>query len=207
MIDKKKALVAGGIGIVVGLGIFSGFLLLKTRNKEALQKSESEQLDINTVRQKLLPWDDPAGFTFEYPEGLTIDKHDEDQENYAHVEMTNPDHPGRLIVWAKDTTSADVAAWVRTEKTFKNGNVLDTTLGGQPAKKVLVTSPAPMLVTGTIFDELLFFIESSGEDREYWSTIHETIADSFAFTPLEDESTTLGGGAEDVVVDEEEVVE
>ena len=58
-----------------------------------------------------------AGFSFSYPEGLTVDKHDEDQENYAHIEMTLKDTLGNVIVWAKDAPASDLAAWIK-KKTF-----------------------------------------------------------------------------------------
>jgi hypothetical protein len=47
---------------------------------------------------------------------VTVDKHDEDQENYAHIEMTHKDQPGTIIIWAKDTTAVDGAGWVKKEK-------------------------------------------------------------------------------------------
>ena len=101
-------------------------------------------------------WTDPAGFTFQYPKDVTIDKHDEDTENYAHVEMTHKDHPGNLIVWAKDTKAADVNAWVKTEKQFGGATVSEATLGGKPAKTVSVESPKKVF-TGTISDELFIY--------------------------------------------------
>ncbi|MBI5619617.1 hypothetical protein HY950_01530, partial [Candidatus Gottesmanbacteria bacterium] len=75
------------------------------------------------AREEVATWTDPAGFTFQYPKALAADKHEEDQDNYAHVELTSKDHPGSIIVWAKDTTATDVNAWVKTEKLFAGATV------------------------------------------------------------------------------------
>lgn len=190
-----------GAGVVGG----GGYLWMKKSREAAPPTTQQEQ-----TQAKLLEWKDPAGFAFQYPEGVAINKHDEDKENYAHVEMTHPANPGRLIVWGKDTTAADVAAWVKTEKTFRDASIVDTTLGSKPAKKILLATPIKKVIVGAIFDELLWFIEVEPGEGEYWQKTLDTIAGSFKFTPLPGESSGGGGDTsieEDVMVDEEEVIE
>lgn len=196
---KKPVAIAIGIGLLIGI---SGFTLYVVTKKSEAPAQTTEKVETSV---KLLEWKDPAGFTFQYPEGVTIDKHDEDQQNYAHVEMTNSQNPGRLIVWGKDTTAADVAAWVKTEKSFRDASVVDTTLGGEPAKKILLTTPTNKIIIGTIFDEILWYIEVEPGEGDYWQKTLDTIAGSFKFTPLVGESDS--SGYEEVAVDEEEVVE
>lgn len=191
---KKPIVIAIVIGFL-GLGITGGYLWTKRKPQKILQVSPEE------VQAKLLDWKDPNGFSFQYPEGVVIDKHDEDKQNYAHIEMTNPQNPGSLIVWAKDTTAADVTAWVKTEKTFTNASIVDTTLGGKPAKKIFLSGKN--VTVGTIFDGIVWYIEA-GED-EYWQRTLDTIARSFTFTPLPGESG--GSSYEEVAVDEEEFIE
>ncbi len=162
--------------------------------------------------ESLLTWNDPAGFTFQYPQGLTVDKHDEDTQNYAHIEFTHKDHQGNVIVWGKDTIAKDAAAWVKAEKRLSGGNTLDTTLGAVLAKKVLVATPTAMVVTAAVSDQIAFSVEATLTDREFWSGIHDTIVRSFAFTPVGGEkamSPNAGTGVSpaEEVVDEEEVVE
>ncbi len=203
---RKPIVIAIIIGVSVGVVAGGGYLWMK-KTREVVPPTTTQ---LEETQAKLLDWKDPAGFTFQYPEGVTIDKHDEDKENYSHVEMTNPTNPGRLIVWAKDTTAADVNAWVKTEKTFRDASIVDTTLGNQPAKKILLTTPTKKVVVGTIFDEILWYIEVEPGEDDYWQKILDTIATSFKLTPLPGESSA--GGAEtsveeDVMVDEEEVIE
>lgn len=198
---KKSVLIAIAVGVFVGiLGVSAYLWMKKTRETVPPPITGQEQTQV-----KLLDWKDPAGFTFQYPEGVTIDKHDEDIENYSHVEMTNPINSGRLVIWAKDTTAADATAWVKTEKSFRDASIVDTTLGNQPAKKILITTPTKKVVVGTIFDEILWFIEIEPGEGDYWQKTLDTVAGSFTFTPLPGESEA--SGYEEVAVDEEEVIE
>ncbi|KKU86267.1 MAG: hypothetical protein UY16_C0059G0002 [Candidatus Gottesmanbacteria bacterium GW2011_GWA2_47_9] len=196
--------------IVVGVaaGGIGGFFLWQRS-----QQSAQPEVTAQPTPPEMLTWKDPAGFSFQYPKDVSVNPHKEDEENYAHVELTQKDHPGKLVVWVKDTTAFDASAWVKTEKRFKAANVMDTTLGGQPGKKVLLTDPESLLVSGTVFDELLFMIETTPTDAAYWGATHETVTNSFVFTPLAGEEQAAGAGAADdassyeEAVDEEEVIQ
>lgn len=162
----------------------------------------------------LMSWEDPAGFRFQYPAGVTMDTHPEDTQNYAHIELTSPTHPGKLIVWVKDppldkagNPMVDVGKWVSTQKRFAAGTILDTTLGGQEAKKVRLTSPDE-LITASVYDDLLVTIEASLEDLPFWSGLHEAISTSFAFVPAtQNNAAGSESSTAEVAADEEEVLQ
>ena len=78
----------------------------------------------------LLTWVDEAGFSFQYPEGTTIDKHPEDTKNYANLTLTLPSQETVTVVMA-DNTFKNLDAWVGKNSAF------DTTLDSRPAKKIL----------------------------------------------------------------------
>ena len=203
----KKPLVAILVGLVVGGIGFGGYLAWLGSQP----KSAAPQQAAAPAASQLLTWRDPNGFSFQYPDGLAVNKHDEDQQNYANIEFTDPNHPGNVIVWGKDTTAADVAAWAKTEKRFKDASILDTTFANFSGKKVLLTDPKQIIV-GTLDDDIVWTIEGLLTDSDFWTNVHSTIADSFKFIPIgsvdEDEEETLG--AAPVVqesYDEEEVLE
>ncbi len=156
---------------------------------------------------ELTIWKDEAGFSFQYPKNLSVNKHEEDNENYAHVELTSRDHPGKIIVWVKDVPAGvtTLDSWVK--KFYTGATTLDTKLGGEPARKILASTPVKTLTVGTISDNLLFSVEGTLSDSDYWTRVHDTITGSFAFT---DESSSApaqagnaSGGGE---VDEEEAL-
>ncbi len=143
---------------------------------------------------ELTTWTDEAGFSFQYPKTLSTNKHEEDNENYAHVELTAKDHPGSVIVWVKDPPKK----WPPS-----GGTIIDSTLGGEPAKKIVSDST---LSIGCLCEDLLFLIEATITDKEYWTKVFDTVSGSFAFISEESPGSSQGvpAGAD---VDEEEIVE
>lgn len=192
---------------VIGCGIYVFRNKIFKKNVKVIPSVVQEE------KPTLVTWNDPAGFSFQYPQNITIDKHDEDTENYAHLELTNASHPGRLIVWAKDTTYTDVATWVKKDASIKDAAVIDTSLGGKPAKKIILAQSASSgkkLITGAIDEQILFTIEAepTGEDP-YWQQTYDAISQSFVFVSVSGSDTSAVGEVQDTspVVDEEEVLE
>jgi hypothetical protein len=183
--------------------------------KVATMKSESPlatQEESPTPAAEILElWKDQAGFTFSYPKDLSYDIHEEDQQNYAHIEFTHAAHPGTVIVWAKDTTASDATAWIKTQKALSSGTQLDTTFADMDGKKVLVGTPTKQIITAVVFDQIVFYVEGNFEDSEYWTNTYNSIVSSFAFSPPEGSDQSAGeaavSGQEEVAVDEEEVLE
>lgn len=194
--------------LVVGGGVFF-FTRIQSNSKKALTLVK---ISPTPETETYLTWDDEVGFTLQYPENLIVNKHDEDQDNYAHLEFTSSSKKGNIIVWAKDTTAADVKAWVKTEKEFKNASPIDTTLGGQPAKKIMLSDPQKKIIIGTVYDGLLFTIEETSDDTSAWNNEFTKLSDSFTFKPTESNQstgTTVSDDSEssNEVVDEEEILE
>lgn len=198
-----KRFIVPAIIILVAVLAAGGFFIWTKRQKP--ESTTTTALPTPTpTPQDLETWDDPAGFSFKYPKGIVIDKHDEDTQNYAHLEMTNTNYPGKIIVWAKDTTAASLDTWMKSTKMLKNAAAMDTTLGGLAGKKFVIKDPASMLITGTITDQIVFTVEAEPKDGEYWRVAYDTIVGSFAFT---DNTATGEAGGDEIVADEEEVVE
>lgn len=202
-----------GVPILVGLligGIVSAGYLWWIRGKPAPVEQSAAP---TPAPVQLLMWTDPNGFSFQYPDGLSINKHDEDKENYAHLEFTHPDHPGKLIVWGKDPAKgvSDLATWVKNEKRFTGASILDTELGSQVGKKVMIEGVNRMLIVGTVYDGIVWTVEATLEDAQFWTSVHTTTADSFKFVPVKTPSSEATSEpvpvVDDVAVDEEEVVE
>lgn len=206
---NSKVIIPIIIGVLVG-GVGAGIFLWTKQSKPSPIVSVAAP---TPVPIELAAWTDPAGFTFDYPKDVSVNPHEEDKENYAHVELTHKDHPGRVIVWMKDLPAPDLVTWVKKEKVFIGASVLDTTLGGKPAKKILITDPAKKLVVGAIDNDVLVTVEGELTDEAYWSDIHQKVVGSLVFVSTGAKSSTQttapseisgGGGGS---VEEEEVLE
>lgn len=164
--------------------------------------------------EELAEWVDQSEFAFRYPKSLKLDPHEEDQQNYAHVELTSATHSGNLIVWVKDTNSKDLEDWVKKTKTT---GVLESTLGGESAKKVLTSGDkGQVLIVTTIRDGYLYQIESNFGEGNYWNQVYQIVSSTFKFvSPTQKEIPQKAASGGDTgesatggdFTEEEEVVE
>lgn len=203
----KKIWIA--IVVIFTLSLAGGGIYLRQRSQFAAPSVESPVVvEPTPAPVELVTWDDPNGFQFQYPKDLTVDPHEEDNQNYAHIEFTNPTHPGSVIVWAKDTKAADAAAWIKGEKSYTGAVILDTTIGEREGKKVLTEISNKKIIAAVVDGGVVFYIEGDLKDSEYWTGVHDTISGSFAFTYDKAQATAASDGAsEEYAVDEEEVIE
>lgn len=202
-LSMKKLWIATGI-VVVLLVAAGGVFVFLQKNTKVISPGEAVIIS-PTPAVEMTTWDDPAGFSFQYPKDLSVNKHEEDPDNYAHVELTNSSHPGSVIVWVSDLPKGvtTVDSWAK--KLYSTATTIDSTLGGEPAKKIFVSTPSAKLIVGTVSDGLLFYVDGTLSDKPYWQTVEDGIVKSFAFTP--DTSAPSNAAAGSDSVDEEEVVQ
>lgn len=202
------------LGII--LLIIPGILFYLVKTGDAGEKENTDTVSVREDAESVHPvtklWDDQAGFTFRYPENLRINPHEEDMENYAHIEITDPEHSGNLIIWAKDASYSSLDEWIEDDPALNAGTSVDTTLGDQPAKKIAVQTPEKMLITGTFFDGMLVILEARSAEGKYWQQIHQSISEDFTFKPIPmengeiDDNPDAGTGITEEIM-EEEIVE
>ncbi len=199
------------LGLIVGVILIAGGVLLFF-NPWGSNSSLINPLSQSEEGANLKTWEDPAGFQFSYPEEIEIDNHEEDEENYAHLELSDENHPGKILIWMKDKVEKNLEAWVTNQS--GNPQSFDSELAGQPAKKLAFSSPKK-LVTAAFDQEVIIIVEVFPED-EWWNETYQQIIDSFELIPLagEEESTVnapgawQGSGGETGIIDEgEEIIE
>lgn len=180
-VKNPKVLIPILSGVLIGvLGI--GVFLWSNQTKKETPPAVTVNPTPTEIPVELSVWKDQAGFAFQYPSDLSINAHEEDKINYAHVELTHKDHSGGIIVWAKDLPAPNLSGWINKDTRFSGGSVLDTTLGNLPAKKILLTDPKKAIIIGAFDAEVLVTIEGDLADEAYWSKVHQIITDSFTFT-------------------------
>lgn len=199
-------IIAGILLGVIGAGIY---LYVSQNTPASLTVSPGEP--VPTKAPILALWDDPAGFTMQYPEGLMVNKHDEDTVHYARVELTDDAHPGGLTVWVSDLPKGvtDTVSWGKKAATPSSAISFDTTLGDQPAQKILIADVPKKVMVGVVWDGVLWYIEAAPADDPYWQSVYDTVVSSFVFKPLPESvtETSAGSAAGEQLYDEEEVLE
>jgi len=212
--DRKKTILVAGIlvGLVVVGALIYKFVLKKEDGEPISPASQISAPQV--LAPQLIVWEDPAGFTFSYPENFEIDPHEEDDENYAHVELTVLDQAGGIIVWMKDTAYSTIDKWLENEEEIVDEQVFDTTLSDHEGKKVMFANGK--LLTVTLDEEVIVLVELLPGDNRLWQPIYDQIIQSFEFVPLETEAfqapaksagSGVSGGSASEIWEEEEVVE
>ncbi len=172
---KKKVVILGIIGVIV-VGIVVGCVVISSR-KNSQMKQASSSTDMVKVETTL--YQDPQlGFTFSYPTSLTLNPHEEDQENYTHAQFSKGQTDGGVIVWVKDTKYTTLEAWQKGDKELATSSAIDTTLASLPAKKIVT---ADKLYVAAIDNSLLYLVELDGKDPVLQSAF-TTMVESFRFS-------------------------
>lgn len=198
-------------GILLGLlGAGGYFYYLKVQEKKTLSETPTPSPEKFVI--EYTTWNDPLEVSFSYPKDATLNKHDEDKENYMHVEITSATRSGGLTVWAKDLPKGvtDIASWAKKETATSEGVIVDTTLGSVDAKKIRIGNEKVRIAT--VYDGLLFEIEAFLDTQNYWQEVLETTLSSYVFYPIEGVSPANAGSAGSGnsaggTIDEEEVLE
>lgn len=177
--NKKIAIVFISVSLVLVTLVLVFYLQFKSKIVTVSPVAKSTP---PSVLEEISTWDDPAEFSFQYPKSLSLNPHNEDQVNYAHVELTSVTHLGSLIVWVKDTTADTIDNWVSKEK-IKNS--IDSNLDGLPAKKVFTTGDVNKVTISAVRNGYLYQIEVNPTDSDFWNKILEKVTSSFKFTSSE----------------------
>lgn len=188
--QTKVVITILGVTLVLVTVILGAYL----RFKKEIVVPQVIQVELPTsiLVEETSTWDDPAQFSFQYPKSLLLNPHTEDQDNYAHVELTSAAHSGNLIIWVKDTTADTIDKWIIQGKIE---NAIDSNIAGISAKKVLITGDINKLTISAIRGGYLYQIETDlvglpvHADSDYWNKTLDTVLSSFKFTSTEKSAT------------------
>lgn len=197
-----------GLAVITVIIVIIVLIVIK-RKTETKVADSAWAIPTPTIVEEKAAWTDQSGFTFQYPKSLTLNPHDEDKVNYAHVELTSATHSGNLIVWTKDTEAATIEDWV-TQNKFEGA--IDTTLGDVPAKKILNNKETKQIIIAAVNNGYLYELETNLND-DYWIKILDEANSSFKFlsdnTGKNNNPDTPVGQGDDTggEIESEEVVE
>ena len=161
---------------------------------------------------KLLSWKDQSEFEFQYPEYLNLNPHEEDTENYAHIEMTSPENQGSLILWTRDTKYQTVDDYILA---VKPENYIGSTLGDLPAVKIL-DSVENKIKLITVRNGFLYEIEVNNPDdkksADFWTDVFDTVSENYVFYQPDSSENPVNNPAppasgDDGIYFEEELIE
>lgn len=191
---NKKLILSGGLIVLFGIGVLAFFL--------NINKTEKQQ---EKVLIKLLPsatlkdYTDSSGFSFTYPDNLSITKNDpQDGSVYADIQLNAADSRGGLHLKIADSKFTSIDQWAKGGK--------EVTLGSLKAQEIKDNNK---ILLGALDQGVLFTIEvTTADQEEYWTNVYNTVRSNFSFNQetAGNNQQVAGDSFDDVTFEGEETV-
>lgn len=190
-------LFVGVVGFVFFPGSTKTSLVSPFANSVA-QKSKAQP------SETLKEYSDQTGFTISYPDNLSIEsKEIEDNSTYADIQLNSKDVSGSIRLTIADTKLTSIDEWVKKNATSQTPT--ETKLGSLNAKEIKFSD---RLLLVALDQGILFTIEMPLVEQDFWSKVYSQIIKDFTFTsPTADTKSGQAEPTSDISFEGEEVVE
>lgn len=199
---KKKTILLLGLGSILVLGIV---VLNPFKQKNLLSPSNTNQQQSAqiTPSKTLKSYTDPSGFSFNYPDNLSLLNNElKDANSYAELQLAAKGLVGSLILKITDNKLTSLDEWVKVNKNGPD-TAKETKLGNLKAMEI---TKKDKLLLGALDQGILFTMEiPQGAEKDFWGEVLNIVSADFSFAPPAQASEV--GTSDDVTFDGEEVVE
>jgi len=199
----KKTLILFIVAIVLIIGVL--WVVLFNPHKSSLTNPSSSQQAANTKitpSTTLKSYTDPSGFTFSYPDNLSlVNKDPKDNSAYADIQLTVKGAEGNLSLKIMDSKLTTLEDWVKTIKSSQT--LKEVKLGNLKALEVTTDNK---LLLGALDQGVLFTIETPNKDnKDFWMGVHDKVLADFSFAPPA--TSQVSGSSDGVTFEGEDVVQ
>lgn len=197
MMNKKIIILI----LIIGLMAVAGkFLLFPNAQKTSLNSPSQQAVNVSvTPSETLKTYSDPSGFSFNYPDNLSLAPNELTDATYAEVQLTAKGVGGSLILKITDSKFKTLDEWAKSIKDAE-GSPKETKLGSLKALEIKTASGIKL---ASVDQGVLFSIDVSQND--FWIKVYNKILPEFTFAPPSQDNAY--DGSSDVSFEGEEVVE
>ena len=185
---------------MIVIGIFIFFL---SKPKNQLSAPSFTQIKKNTPSETTITYTDPVGFSFNYPDNLSIAKNEiENSAIYADFILSSKQVSGSLSIKIADSKFKSIDGWAK----LNNGSTKQIKLGNLKALEIKTND---RLLLGALDQGILFTLEMPLIEESFWTKVYNKVITDFSFAPPTVDTSTSGNtnSASDVSFEGEEVVE
>lgn len=204
MKNKKLLLVLCFLAVLIAAGVF---MLKPGKQDSLLSNPPITQPKIVAPSETLKEYQDPSGFSFNYPDNLSITKNDiTDNNTYADLQLFSKDVNGSLILKITDSKFTTLDEWLKSNKEATVGEPKEVKLGSLKAFEIKTSD---RLLVAALDQKILFTIEIPLVEEDFWMKVYNKILTGFTFE-LPDNTTASANTnvtSDDVIFEGEEVVE
>ena len=201
---NKKTVVLFGLIVILIIGIVwalsfrpQGPLTSPKLSQEGIQK----QINPSEI---LIEYNDPSGFTFSYPDNLSIVKNEvEDDITFADLQLSSNDISGSLSFKITESKLTSLDEYLKINKITQTPK--EVSMGKLEAIEVKL---GDRLILASLDQGVLFNIEVPLIEEDFWMKVYKDILTNFSFASPEvvtsQDNSVL---TSDVSFEGEEVVE
>ncbi|MDO8618552.1 MAG: hypothetical protein Q7R49_01250 [Candidatus Daviesbacteria bacterium] len=189
------------VGTILLIAVVGKFLLFPDSPKSSLE-SPGGVVNIEAPSETNKTFTDPSGFSFSYPDNLSLAPNELTDATYAELQLSAKGVVGSLILKITDSKFKSTDEWAKSIKDSE-GAPKETKLGALKALEVKVPDG---LELGSVDQGVLFTIGVS-DSSDFWMKVYSIILADFSFAPPASEASVGDSFSSDVTFDGEEVVE
>ncbi len=156
-----------------------------------------------TLSETLKAYSDPSGFTFNYPDNLSLTNNEVTDASYAEVQLSAKGVEGSLILKVTDSKFLSTDQWVKSIKDLE-GQPKEVKLGSLRALEI---KTAGKIKLASVDQGVTFSIDLSNSQNDFWMKAYNKILAEFTFAQPAQDSVSSSDGSSDVSFEGEEVVE
>lgn len=188
--------------------IVGGYQLLLGGQKNSLSSPSvsKEQAKVEIVPSKTLKsYTDPSGFSFNYPDNLSIESNELDDATYADMQLTASKVNGSLALKISDSKYKTLDEWVELNKGTTKETPKEVKLGSLDAMEIKTSD---RLLLASLDHGVLFTIEVPLLEEKFWMDVYNKVLTDFSFvSPDVASSGDTSFSADAISFEGEEVVE
>lgn len=169
----KKIILA--ISLVVGFLVATVLVINYRRQHHPLSTPLLSQPTVAKLpSETLIDYTDPNGFSFSYPDNLSLTKNDLADTEYGNLQLSSKEVSGSLLLKISDSKYASLDDWVKLNK----GTVRPVKLGSLSGVEVRT---ADRLLLGALDQGIFFSLEMPLIEEGFWQKVYHKILTNFAF--------------------------
>lgn len=210
---SRNTLILAVVSVLLIVGVIGFFLLNPNKGKSPLSAPESAK-EV-TPSSTYIDYADPSGFSFSYPDNVSIANRISENEDlavdpdaYADLQLFSKDKSGSVNLRIADTNFKTLEEWKKDNGIAEEVQGSEKMLGQLKASEFKTSD---RLFLASIDQGVLFTVEMPLVEEVFWNQVYDKVVSGFVFEVPEVEIATTGGGAvsagDEVIFEGEEVVE
>lgn len=193
--------------IVIALVVVGWLIMLNKKEEKAIVNpsiptSEAKKI---TPSNTLIEYSDPSGFAFSYPDNLSIEKNEIDDNNtYTDLFLSAKGVNGSLNLKISDSKLASIDAWQSENGTTSTKSPKKVKLGTLDALELKLND---RLLLGALDKGVFFSIEIPLVAEDFWMEVYNKILTNFTFSIPSDNTAVQETSSGSISFEGEEAVE